>query len=198
MVENFKGHLILLMAPSGSGKSVLLKYLRESELSVHFAVSCTTRTQRPGEIDGEIYKFITEAEFKSYQEQGLFLETALYSNSYYGTLRSEIITPMEQGQVVIREVELQGIQTILELLPREAITIVYIDGGDWEQLKRRIISRAPINDAELALRYERYVKENEARGLADVTIDNGDGQMDQAKIKLQQLVERIINQVDNK
>ena len=198
MAENLKGHLILLMAPSGSGKSVLLKFLRETGLPLKFAVSCTTRMKRPGEVDGEIYHFISESEFETYRERGLFLETASYSNSNYGTLRSEILAPMKAGEVVIREVELQGIQAILELLPRECVTIVYIDGGDWEQLKRRIISRAPITDAELALRYERYLKENAARSLADTEIKNGEGEMDQAKIKLRQLVERIINQVENK
>jgi guanylate kinase len=187
-----RGHLVLLMAPSGSGKSALLSHLRERVPGLHFAVSCTTRAMRPGERDGDVYHFVSDAQFEAYVTEGKFLEWAVYSNNKYGTLRTEIIERMNKGEVVIREVELQGIQSILGLLPRERVTILYIDGGDWETLKARIQKRAPISDEELLLRYERYMHETEARHLADIVIENTEGNIDAAQGEIVEVLERII------
>jgi len=186
------GHLVLLMAPSGSGKSVLLSHLRAEMPSLHFAVSCTTRAMRPGEKEGEIYHFVDQATFDEYKQNGLFLEWAEYSNSSYGTLKTEIIDTMNEGKVVVREVELQGVQSILKLIPRERITIIYINGGSWEALKERITARAPISDAELLLRYERFVHETEAKELADIEIYNGEGELEAAKERIVEEVKKLM------
>jgi guanylate kinase len=187
-----RGHLVLLMAPSGSGKSALLSHLRAQVPNLHFAVSCTTRAMRPGERDGDVYHFVSDAQFDAYVEEGRFLEWAVYSNNKYGTLRSEIIDRMNKGEVVIREVELQGIESILKLLPRERITVLYIDGGDWETLKARIQKRAPISDEELLLRYERYMHETEAKHIADIVIENTEGNIDTAQEKIIEILKSII------
>lgn len=192
MHEVHRGHLVLLMAPSGSGKSVLLAHLRSSIPELYFAVSCTTREKRPGEKEGDIYHFVTKEEFKERIENDQFLEWAEYSNSCYGTLKTEIVDKMNEGKVVVREVELQGVQSILKLLPRERVTILYIEGGSWEELKARILARAPISDAELLLRYERYMHETQARDIADVEIDNTHGHLQSAKEKIVQEVQKII------
>lgn len=192
MHEVNNGHLVLLMAPSGSGKSVLLNHVREHLPELHFAVSCTTRAMRPGEKEGDVYYFVTPDTFDEYKAQELFLEWASYSNNCYGTLKSEIIEKMNEGKVVIREVELQGVQSILKLVPRERITILYINGGSWEELKERILKRAPITDEELLLRYERYVHETQAKDIADIEIDNSEGKLEEAKERIIELLKGIL------
>jgi len=191
--ENLSGHLVLLMAPSGSGKSILLQHLKQSLPEIHFAVSCTTRAMRPGEKDGQIYYFISEEEFNSRIESGDFLEWAEYSGNRYGTLKAEITEPMRVGKVVMREVELQGVRSILNLVPRENLTIVYIDGADWDTLKKRITTRAPISPEELDLRYERYLDETAAKPLADIIVKNEEGKIEEAKNELVAIMKSIID-----
>lgn len=192
--ENLTGHLVLLMAPSGSGKSLLLQKLRRQfERRIHFAVSCTTRKMRPGEHSGRVYFFLTEQEFNKKVSTDEFLEWAEYGGNRYGTLKSEIITPMEAGEVVMREVELQGVRTILNRVPRKNVTIIYIEAGSWETLKARITSRAPISESELALRHERFISETKAKHMADITVVNNEGRLEDAHKELVAILERIIN-----
>lgn len=192
------GHLILLMAPSGSGKSLLLKHIRQEMPDIYLAVSCTTRQSRPGETEGETYYFIDLQEFKRRIKNEDFLEWAEYGNNLYGTLKSEIIKPMEEGKMVLREVELQGINSILNIIPKENLTIIYIDGGDWNTLKKRIQKRAPISESELNLRHERYIKETAAKSLADIVIKNNEGRLREAKAELVAIIEKIVsNKIPN-
>lgn len=196
--DNLSGHLVLLMAPSGSGKSALLKNAKTELPELHFAISCTTRAMRPGEKEGEVYHFLDMDKFNSRIKTGDFLEWAEYGGNLYGTLKSEITEPMRTGQVVIREVELQGIQSIVKLIPKAKRTIIYIDAGDWESLKQRILSRAPISEEQLALRHERYLKETAAKPLADIVIKNEDGQFDVAKDEFVAKLRSIIANVSKK
>src|SRR5690606_27732370 len=99
-----------------------------------FAVSCTTRTPRPGEIEGETYYFLTPEAFQEKVEKGEFLEWAEFGGHKYGTLKSEIITPLRHGKVVLREVELQGVEALRALIPKQNRTVVFVDGGSWELL----------------------------------------------------------------
>lgn len=195
--SNRRGHLVLLMAPSGSGKSILLAHLKAALPQLHFAVSCTTRPRRPGEREGETYYFVTDGEFDERMQQGDFLEWAEYSGHRYGTLRAEILEPLERGEVVVREVELQGIRSILAQLPREDVTVVYIDAGDWAMLKGRIMARAPISETELALRYERFVAETAAKSVADKVVKNEEGKIDEAKEALVAILRNVVDNTKN-
>lgn len=188
------GHLVLLMAPSGSGKSVLLKRLRELfSGQVRFAVSCTTRPRRPGEIEGDVYYFLSPEAFAEKIERDEFLEWAEYGGNLYGTLKSEVLEPMRQGEVVIREVDAQGVNAILDLLPGERVTVLYIDAGDWETLKSRITSRAPIGEAELALRHQRFIAETASKHLADRVVVNEEGKIEETLGALVAIMREIID-----
>jgi guanylate kinase len=191
MIEKeITGQLVLIMAPSGAGKGFLITHLRtvfEHDPNVHFAVSCTTRVPRPGEVDGHVYHFITRDEFETRMRENDFLEWAEYSGNFYGTPRSEVVTPLREGKVVIREVELQGVLAIRERIPPENRSIIFIDGGSWDVLRERIIARAPISVGELELRRERYVEEMSSKAFADLVIDNSD----QHKVELAK--ERLVN-----
>ena len=192
-----KGHLILLMAPSGSGKTILIEHLKAALPELRYAVSYTTRTKRPGEEEGKTYFFVSAAKFEELMSDGRLLEVATYGGNRYATAKDEIIEPMSRGEVVVREVELQGVRSILDILPREQVTVVYVDGGDWETLKRRIISRAHIESEELALRHQRYITETAVKTLADEVIKNEEGKLEEAKEKLIAIIKDIVNNTKN-
>ena len=176
-----RGKFILVVGPSGSGKSALLAHLKEAMPEVVSPVSCTTRAPRPGEVDGEKYFFITKDEFERREAAGEFLEWAAYGGNYYGTLKSQITGPLAQGKLVVREVEVQGARQILQLMPKDTLRIIFIDAGGWDDLERRIIARAPIGAPELLARRKRWEDEVTFKPQADLVVHNPDGGLAQAK-----------------
>lgn len=192
-----KGHLVLLMAPSGSGKTLLLDYLKSVLPHLHYATSYTTRAKRPGEEEGKTYFFVSQDEFEKLMDEEKLLEVATYGGNRYATSKSQIIEPMKRGEVVVREVELQGVRSILGMLPRDQVTVIYVDGGDWSTLKKRIISRAHMNEEELALRHQRFITETAAKSLADKIIKNEEGKAEEAKVALVAIIKNIVNNTKN-
>jgi guanylate kinase len=160
------------MAPMGSGKGTIIKETLEKHPEVYHTVSCTSRSMRPGEINGKHYHFLSKDEFLTKIEAGEFLEWAEFAGNFYGTLKSEILPRMHDCQVVLVEIELQGVEQLIELIPRDHLTITYIEAGGWEILKERAESRAPMSETELEARHQRYLIEKQAKPLADVVIDN--------------------------
>ena len=114
----YSGSMILVVAPSGAGKSSLVAALLTTDPTLALSVSFTTRSPRPGEVEGINYHFISEEEFLSRKEQGDFLEWAFVHGNYYGTSRSWIMEKMEQGQDVILEIDWQGAQQIQKIVPQ--------------------------------------------------------------------------------
>ena len=190
------GHLILFVGTPGSGKGVLREYARSVFPHLHFAVSCTTRAQRPGEINGRDYFFISQDEFQTRINEGAFLEWIEQDGgNLYGTLKSEILEPIARGDIVVREVEVRGVRAIKELVPKENLTVIFIEADTWDVLERRIQERAPISTEELALRKERYEQERLFMPEADMVVQNYDGKLDEAHRQLKAAIERIINRV---
>lgn len=186
------GQLILLVSVPGGGKSTLIAHLRETRTDLSYAVSCTSRPMRPGEVDGENYYFVTPEEFERRIAAGEFLEWIQQDGGrYYGTLKSEITDRVAAGETVVREVEIRGARMIRELLPREQVSIVFITAGSWEEMVERIKARAPITDEELAHRQERYEQEILFRDEADYVIENRNGELEHAKAQLIQIVDTI-------
>lgn len=191
-----KGTFILVIGPSGSGKGTLLSHVREAFLDVPdlmFPVSCTTREKRPGEAEGETYHFVSREEFEARIEQNDFLEWAEYSGNLYGTLKTEIVDPLEAGKVVVREVEVQGARSILSLFERNKLRIVYIEAGTWNEFERRIRKRAPISEAELEKRRARYEDEVMFRDIADDVISNREGELQEAQNQFTAIVQEELD-----
>ena len=195
-MDDITGHLVLVMAPSGSGKGSLLAHARQTFPELYFAVSCTTRLRRPGERDGETYYFLSDVAFDEKVRAGEFLEWAAFGGARYGTLFSEIVEPLYAGKVVIGEVELQGILALKEKIPATHRTIVYVDAGAWDALERRILARAPIAPEHLALRKERYRAESQWKAFADIVIENRDGRLCEAQQAFQELLAGILARTD--
>ncbi len=185
------GKLILVVGPTGSGKSALLSYVQQQDPSLIFPVSCTTRAPRPGEVEGEKYYFITKEEFETREAAGEFLEWASYGGNYYGTLKQQILPAIAAGNIVVREVEVQGARQIQELMPKGQLGIIFIDAGSWEGLERRITARAPMSEPELLARRKRYEDELTFKPQADIVVENLDGGLEQAKADFLAAVEKL-------
>jgi guanylate kinase len=139
MLNNIKGHVLIVMAPMGSGKGTLIREALSIFPDLYETVSCTTREPRPGEVNGKDYYFINEEEFTKKIKGGEFLEWATFGKNRYGTLKSEIITRLEEGKIIIAEIDVQGVGQLHKLIPKEHITTVFIDAGGWEVLKARAL-----------------------------------------------------------
>lgn len=194
-LAHITGHVVMIMAPMGSGKGSLIAHALHTLPLVKRTVSCTTRQRRPLEQEGVDYYFITREAFEEKIREGAFLEWAEFGGNLYGTLRSELLSLLEHGQVVICEIDLQGVVQLSELIPRENRTLVYIEAGDWESLKTRALGRAPMEETELSLRFERYLLEREYAHKADVVIHNNDGEVEEAQQQLVLVLEDIITHV---
>lgn len=186
--EEIRGHVVVVMGPTGSGKGTIIKRALVEHSAVYQTVSCTSRAIRPGETDGVQYHFLTVDEFDAKIEAGEFLEWAEFAGNKYGTLKSEILPRLADCQMVLVEIEIQGVEQLLEILPRDHMTIVYIEAGGWEVLGARAKKRAPMTDAELEARHQRFLVEQQAQPLADVIINNRDD-IEVAHAEFHQVVE---------
>jgi len=109
------GLLIVISGPSGSGKTSVIKVLCESDPRLALSISATTRSPRQNEIDGVNYHFLSVSEFEDLIQQDGFLEWAKYGEHYYGTLKSEVESPMAEGKDLILEIDVQGAMQLKEL-----------------------------------------------------------------------------------
>jgi guanylate kinase len=139
-----RGRLFVIAAPSGAGKTSLVRALMAREPSLRFSISYTTRPQRPTETHGRDYFFVTTAEFAAMAERGEFLEHARVFDNQYGTARSQVEASLGAGQDLILEIDWQGARQIRQAMP-ECISI-FILPPSREELERRLRSRATDTD----------------------------------------------------
>ena len=178
------GKLVLLIGPSGVGKSVILKRLRDEHPELHFPKSATTRPRREGE-GTDLYHFVTDEEFDALENENKLLEWAVvHGGARYGTMVDEIIPHIEDGKVVVREVDVQGFDNIRthQLFRGEnaehTLESIFILPEDTDQLLRRITERAPISEQELARRAASMEKELTYAQECDHQVVNQEGKLD--------------------
>lgn len=186
------GHIILLLAPSGSGKGTLLKELGDIVNHIYFAKTHTSRSPREGVAENPKYVFVSRGEFQQSIKNNEFIEWAEFSSNYYGTPKTEFTKPLAEGKVVMKEMELQGVEQIKKIFPADSCTVIYIDAGPWEDLKERVLARAPISSEHLELRHQRYEEESKFKEQADVVIKNHNGRLDEAKREFKDVIENIV------
>ena len=136
---NYSGSMLMVVAPSGAGKSSLVGALIATDPALTLSISFTTRNPRPGEVEGENYYFISELEFLQRKESGDFLEWALVHGNYYGTSKSWILEKMQLGQDVILEIDWQGAQQIQRIVPQASW--IFILPPSLKILKERLYKR---------------------------------------------------------
>ena len=178
------GKLVLVIGPSGVGKSVILRELKARHPEFVFPRSATTRERRKGEGD-DLYRFVSDQEFDTLVKKGEVLEWAIvHGGARYGTLADEIIPAIEAGKTVVREVDVQGFHSIRahRLFSGQdapyAMMSIFILPENREQLITRIRNRAPISEDELARRVASMDREIEASTLCDARIVNREGELE--------------------
>lgn len=134
------GTLFIVSAPSGAGKTTLVRALLEADEGVRLSISHTTRPPRPGERDGVDYHFVDRTEFEAMRDRGEFLESAQVHGNLYGTSRRWIEARMAAGDDILLEIDWQGALQVRRLMP-EAVA-VFVLPPSLETLARRLSGRA--------------------------------------------------------
>lgn len=189
---NTTGKLALLIGPSGVGKSVIFQKLKKRNPNWHFPKSATTRARREGEGD-EIYYFITEEEFSEWEAQGKFLETAtVHGYARYGTLVAEIIPPIEQGKIVLREVDVQGFLSLRDD-PRfqddtHPLLSIFLVPESIEQLKEHVRKRSPVTEEELDRRMASVEKEMKHADECTAKVVSREGKLYEAMLDIERII----------
>lgn len=166
------GHLIVLSAPSGAGKSSLAKALVERLPNLAVSVSHTTRSPRPGEVHEVHYHFVDRARFEEMIAAGDFIEHARVFDNFYGTARSQLEALLALGKDVILDIDWQGARKIKQWMP-EART-VFILPPSRATLEQRLRTRGQDDDAVIARRMRDAVSEMRHYGEFDFVIVNDD------------------------
>ncbi len=178
-----KGRLVVISAPSGAGKTTIIRRLQQDGSQWRFSVSATTRPRRSTEVDGEDYHFLSEAEFDADLAQGTFIEWDWVHGQRYGTLRASLETAVAEGRTLLLDVDVKGAVNIMRSYPEQSLGI-FIDPPDMETLTERLKARASDDPQRIALRLERLPEELAYKPKFDYVVVNDD---------LDQAVDRIRN-----
>ena len=176
-----------MSAPSGAGKTSLIKALMEQDQRVEVSVSHTTRSQRPGEVDGVNYFFISTEIFHEMREAGAFFESAEVFGHFYGTSLTQLEARLSDGADVILEIDWQGAQQVRKLLPDSAW--LFILPPSLEALKSRLQARGQDAEDTIDVRMRAARDEMSHWDEADYLIIND--QFDSALEALQALVRSL-------
>lgn len=168
-----RGRVVIISGPSGAGKSTVVRNLvGRCRIPLILSVSATTRTPRSGEIDGVDYHFLSRDEFERQRMAGEFLECfeVFGRGHWYGTLRREVTSGLQQGKWVILEIDVQGRRQVVRTLP-DALS-VFVSPGSFEELERRLRGRK--TESEEAIRRRLDVAQQEMAHAAeyDLTVVN--------------------------
>jgi guanylate kinase len=166
--------LIIVSAPSGAGKTTIVKHLLKSGLNLGFSVSACSRPMREGETDGKDYYFLTIEEFKSKIDKGDLLEwQEVYPGSFYGSLRNEVDRMLNAGQNVIFDVDVVGGLNIKKIFGEQALAI-FVMPPSFEMLKKRLVSRSTDSKKSLEKRLDKVAIELTFASRFDCTLVNDD------------------------
>jgi len=166
-----RGRLTVLAGPTAVGKGTVSADVRKRYPDVWLSTSVTTRNQRPGEIDGVHYHFISEAEFADLEQSGELLEWAVvHGQNKYGTPRQPVLDVLAQGRPALLEIDLQGARQVRETMPDARF--VFLAPPSWEELTRRLTGRGTESAEEQERRLATARVELAAASEFDITIIN--------------------------
>jgi guanylate kinase len=153
-----KGAILVLSGPSGAGKSTIIHQASRHIGSFYFSISTTTRPPREGELHGREYFFVSKEEFEKDIEKGYFLEYAKVHDNYYGTSLKPRNTALQEGKLVIFDIDVQGHKLVREKLD-DITTSAFITPSSLEELQRRLKERSTDEEAIIKNRIENAKKE---------------------------------------
>ena len=186
-----KGKVFIFTAPSGSGKTTIVRHLLQKFDFLGFSVSATTRDKRPHEIEGIDYYFLSHDDFRKKIKENAFVEwEEVYSNQYYGTLKSEITRVWDLGKHIVFDIEVKGATNIKNLYGDAALA-VFIKVPTLQQLIKRLKNRKTESDSSLRKRIKRIKKELTFEKSFDVVLIND--QLDRSLLNAEKLVKDFLN-----
>ena len=157
--EVARGKLLIFTAPSGAGKTTIVRHLLAKFPQLAFSVSATTRPPRSGEVDGRDYHFLTPPEFARRVAAGEFVEyEEVYPGRFYGTLHSEVYRNWAAGKTVVFDIEVKGATNIKQHYPQDSLA-VFIAPPDRETLYQRLRNRSTEDAESLRVRIARAGEE---------------------------------------
>lgn len=169
-----EGKVLIFSAPSGSGKTTIVKYLLENREDLDFSISACTRNKRPNEINGKDYHFLSQSEFKAKIVENDFIEyQEVYQGSYYGTLKSEIERIWEKGNTVVFDVDVQGGINLKKYFKEKALAI-FIQAPSLEILEERLRNRQTETEESLQTRLAKFKEELSFANQFDKILVNND------------------------
>jgi guanylate kinase len=187
-----KGKLIVFSAPSGSGKTTIVRHLLEQdELNLEFSISATSRERRGEEIEGKDYYFLSAKEFKNKIKNGEFLEwEEVYRDNFYGTLKTEVERIWKKGKHVIFDIDVSGGLRIKRKFPEETLS-VFVKPPSIDELKIRLKKRKTESEDKINMRIAKASAELATAPLFDVVIIND--VLDKALAEAHSRVDEFVN-----
>lgn len=168
VISSSRPLLIVLSGPSGTGKDVLLSHMKNSEPSLFYIVTLTTRPKRAGEVEGQDYHFVSSGRFQSLREKGKLLEWAEVYGNLYGVPEEPIRQALTEERDVVLKVDIQGAATIKRKLP--GAVLIFIMPPSMEELCRRLKNRGTESAGELSLRMKKARQEMENLSFFDYIV----------------------------
>tara|TARA_B100001167_G_scaffold173911_1_gene126335 strand:- start:42 stop:668 length:627 start_codon:yes stop_codon:yes gene_type:complete len=156
-MNNNTPHLIVISAPSGTGKTTISKALLASNNNMVVSVSYTTRTKRTNELDGEDYSFVSSAVFESMIANGDFLEHAKVFGNYYGTPKKEVNEQLTSGQNVILEIDWQGATQVKQKVP--GCLLIFLLPPSKNELMIRLQKRGTDSNEQIKMRFDQALND---------------------------------------
>lgn len=184
-----KGKLFIIVGPSGSGKSSVLMEFKKRHPEYTYPLSATTRPMREGEKDGDIYHFYTKERFEEGLKNNEFIEWAVvHQDNYYGLIKETLIKSLENGEVIVREVDIQGFDSIREKIPKKNLVTIFITVPNKQELIDRIVNRAAISKDELNKRLESMHREFARARDCDYMVENKHGELEKTVEKVEEII----------
>lgn len=186
------GKLIVFSAPSGSGKTTIVQHLlKEKSLNLDFSISATSRDRRGKEVDGKDYHFISLEDFKDHIDQDDFVEwEEVYTNNFYGTLKSEVERIWAEGKHAIFDIDVVGGLRVKRKFPDQTLA-VFVKTPSIEEMEKRLRARNTDSEEKIQERVAKAERETKFAPDFDVILVNDD--LETAKLEAVSIVKDFIS-----
>ena len=182
---NDKGMIVVVSSPSGTGRTTIIERVLREDSRLRYSTSVTTRPQRPGEKEGKDYFFVSEKEFKQRIERGEFVEWAEVHGFMYATPKAPLVEIVQQGGVIILDIDIQGAMQVKEKFPH-CVTI-FVAPPSLESLEQRLRNRGTDSEELIKRKLQDALRETAKIPEYDYLIVNED--LDTAVRQLQAILE---------
>ncbi|QKG80123.1 guanylate kinase [Tenuifilum thalassicum] len=185
-----EGKLLIFSAPSGAGKTTIVKHLLEKFPQLEFSISACSRKPRDGEIHGKDYYFLTVEEFKEKIERGEFVEwEEVYPGSYYGTLWSELKRIWDKGHHVMFDVDVKGGLNLKKKFPKNSLA-VFVKPPSIDELRKRLLKRGTETEETINVRIGKAQEELSFAPQFDYILTNN--QVESAFVEAETVVRKFL------